>query len=203
MTGQKTELEKRKIVRLSNKEANRLTKECLINALKELLKNKELDRITVSELTRKAGVSRTAFYSNYDSIQDVLRDGVNEFLTWLNDQVLNAINHESNLFYPLIKGMQEQSYIVKILVKSNIEQTILEQMGDYILTRFPGIDRRTYYLIIGTAGLVRNITFEWIDSGCRESDAEISGICDELTRPLRAEVIEQLQLVSNHTQISK
>ena len=97
MTGQKTELEKRKIVRLSNKEANRLTKECLINALKELLKNKEIDRITVSELTRKAGVSRTAFYSNYDSIQDVLRDGVNEFLTWLNDQVMNAINHESNL----------------------------------------------------------------------------------------------------------
>lgn len=203
MTGQKTELEKRRIVRLSNKEANRLTKECLINALKELLKNKDLDRITVSELTRKAGVSRTAFYSNYDSIQDVLRDGVNEFLTWLNDQVLNAINHESNLFYPLIKGMQEQSYIVKILVKSNIEQTILEQMGDYILTRFPGIDRRTYYLIIGTAGLVRNITYEWFGSGCRESAAEISGICDELTRPLRAAVIEQLQVVSNHTQISK
>ena len=72
MAGQKTELEKRKIVRLSNKEANRLTKECLITALMELLESKELDRITVAELTRKAGVSRTAFYSNYDSIQDVL-----------------------------------------------------------------------------------------------------------------------------------
>ena len=194
MTGQKTELEKRKIVRLSNKEANRLTKECLITALMELLKSKELDRITVAELTRKAGVSRTAFYSNYDSIQDVLHEGVYEFLSRLNDQILNAINHESNMFFTLIRGMQKKSDIVKLLMKSNIEQTILDQMGDYIRASYPDIDHRTYYLIIGTAGLVRNIVFEWFGSGCRESAAEISEICDELTRPLRAKIIEQMKI---------
>ena len=48
MTGQKTELEKRKIVRLSNKEANRLTKECLITALMVCLVCKDLDRISVA-----------------------------------------------------------------------------------------------------------------------------------------------------------
>ena len=97
--------------------------------------------------------------------------------------------------------MRKKSDIVKLLMKSNIEQTILDLTGDYIRASYPDIDRRTYYLIIGTAGLVRNIVFEWFGSGCRESAAEISGMCDELTRPLRADVIEQMRFMKKRPSI--
>lgn len=56
----------------SNKEANQLTKESLETALLFLLEKKELKNISVSELVRKAGVSRNAFYRNYKSKEEIL-----------------------------------------------------------------------------------------------------------------------------------
>ena len=54
-----TELEKRDVLRMSNKESNRLTRECLQTALITLMGQKSFDKITISELVRKSGVSRT------------------------------------------------------------------------------------------------------------------------------------------------
>ncbi len=56
----------------SNKEANQLTKESLETALLFLIEKKELKHISVSELVRKAGVSRNAFYRNYKSKEEIL-----------------------------------------------------------------------------------------------------------------------------------
>ncbi|MFH0401292.1 TetR/AcrR family transcriptional regulator [Streptococcus sp. A23] len=56
----------------SNKEANQLTKESLETAMLFLLEKKELKHISVSELVRKAGVSRNAFYRNYKSKEEIL-----------------------------------------------------------------------------------------------------------------------------------
>ncbi|HFR3977378.1 TPA: TetR/AcrR family transcriptional regulator [Streptococcus suis] len=56
----------------SNKEANQLTKESIETALLFLLEKKELKQISVSELVRKAGVSRNAFYRNYKSKEEIL-----------------------------------------------------------------------------------------------------------------------------------
>lgn len=56
----------------SNKEVNQLTRESIETALLFLLEKKELKQISVSELARKAGVSRNAFYRNYKSKEEIL-----------------------------------------------------------------------------------------------------------------------------------
>ncbi|MDG3132035.1 TetR/AcrR family transcriptional regulator [Streptococcus suis] len=56
----------------SNKEVNQLTKESIETALLFLLEKKDLKQISISELVRKAGVSRNAFYRNYKSKEDIL-----------------------------------------------------------------------------------------------------------------------------------
>lgn len=56
----------------SNREANQLTKEAIETALLFLLEKKEMKHISVSELVRKAGVSRNAFYRNYKSKEEIL-----------------------------------------------------------------------------------------------------------------------------------
>lgn len=56
----------------SNKEANQLTKESIETALLFLLEKKDIKQISVSELVRKAGVSRNAFYRNYKSKEEIL-----------------------------------------------------------------------------------------------------------------------------------
>lgn len=58
----------------SNKEANQITRESLETALLFLLKGKDMKQISISELVKKAGVSRNAFYRNYKSKEEILED---------------------------------------------------------------------------------------------------------------------------------
>ncbi|HGK7337059.1 TPA: TetR/AcrR family transcriptional regulator [Streptococcus suis] len=74
MAGRKISPQSLKKLYQSNKEANQLTKESIETALLFLLEKKELKQISVSELVRKAGVSRNAFYRNYKSKEEILED---------------------------------------------------------------------------------------------------------------------------------
>lgn len=56
----------------SNKEINQLTRESIETALLFLLEKKDMRHISISELVRKAGVSRNAFYRNYKSKEEIL-----------------------------------------------------------------------------------------------------------------------------------
>ena len=56
----------------SNQEANQLTRESIETALLHLMEKKELPQISISELVKKAGVSRNAFYRNYKSKEEIL-----------------------------------------------------------------------------------------------------------------------------------
>ena len=51
-----------------------MTKECLQTALITLMGQKPFDKITISEIVRKSGVSRTAFYRNYETKEDILNE---------------------------------------------------------------------------------------------------------------------------------
>lgn len=193
MERQKTELEKRNIVRLSNKQANLVTKTCLQTALIELLDKKDLMDITISELTRKAGVSRTAFYSNYQTINDVLVEFIDSYLIKLNDSVWQAINNKEDLFYPIIKNIYDEFDLYSLALKTDIEKTVFFQIRDYIKKEYPHIDDETYYSLVAVIGSLRGIILEWFSNGCDKSVDFISQICNDLTYDLRKHIISGLK----------
>lgn len=51
-----------------------LTKRLLKESLIKLLKEKDIQKISITELCQEAGINRTTFYSHYGSQYDVLRD---------------------------------------------------------------------------------------------------------------------------------
>ena len=55
-----------------NRENNAITRESIEISLLQLLEKKDLKKITISELVQRAGVSRAAFYRNYDSKEEIL-----------------------------------------------------------------------------------------------------------------------------------
>ena len=69
-----TEMQKKEVLRMNNKESNQLTRECLQLALMHLMGEHPYEKITVSEIVRRAGVSRTAFYRNYTDKEDILHE---------------------------------------------------------------------------------------------------------------------------------
>ena len=52
---------------MSTKNSNFFSRDCMVQALIQLLKTKSLSNITITELTERAGVSRMTYYRNYHS----------------------------------------------------------------------------------------------------------------------------------------
>ena len=63
------------------------TKLRLMSALSELLKDHDIDSITVSELCKKAGVNRTTFYKYYNIPRDVGKESFDRHMTELMKEI--------------------------------------------------------------------------------------------------------------------
>ena len=49
-----------------------LVKECIFTALILLMEQQDYDKITITDITKKAGVSRMTYYRLYSSKEDIL-----------------------------------------------------------------------------------------------------------------------------------
>ena len=63
-------------------------------ALLFLLEKKDIEFITVTEITKKAGVSRSTFYLHYDSVYELFSETVEN----LNNQFINSFG----IKFPLV-----------------------------------------------------------------------------------------------------
>ncbi|MGN1093953.1 MAG: TetR/AcrR family transcriptional regulator, partial [Candidatus Neoclostridium sp.] len=66
-------------LRRHNAELNKIVRESLQTALVVLLRQKEYSKISITELCKKAGVSRMAFYNNYQTTDDLLESTVIDY----------------------------------------------------------------------------------------------------------------------------
>ena len=64
-------------------------------ALLQLLETKDLDYITVTEITKKVGVHRSTFYLHYDNVYELFEERVEnlnkEFVNWFLNEKADAI----------------------------------------------------------------------------------------------------------------
>ena len=57
----------------NNVELNNLTKECIVTAVLLLMDVMPYNKITITDICKKAGVSRNAFYRNYPKKDAIMR----------------------------------------------------------------------------------------------------------------------------------
>ncbi|PAE17045.1 hypothetical protein CHH91_07345 [Virgibacillus sp. 7505] len=180
----KTELERKDILRLSNEESNRITKECIETALLILMKEKEFKDISITDIVKRSGVSRTAYYRNYSSKEDIL----NNYL----ETVVKAITNKMDLttyseddfgfWHSMFMQVRNHSEMYSILLKAGFEGIILSNINKIMLEDLPAdtISKKQKYDIYFWSGAVYNILTEWITSGMKESNEEMAQICCEV-----------------------
>ena len=183
MSDRKSEMEKRHVLRFSNEKANQLTRECLQTALIHLMAEKDLDKISITELVARAGVSRTAFYSNYASKEEILTG-------WLADSVdqLFALIREalrkgdiSELYLLLFERIRQDVDSFSVLFKANLQELLFCRMEECVLKQFTPYDTQTKYLVTAWCGAFNYLIIRWVKDGMKESPAEIAGLCKEFT----------------------
>ena len=181
------------------------TAHCMDEALISLLKEKDLEYITVKEICQKAGVNRSTFYLHYESIADLVGEAVEmvhrRFSACFAERkgIVEEIDHTdlSNLIlikrdylYPYLRFVREHKDLYWAAFRNPTEVQadlkfgyIKKYIVEPILRRF-GVPEACWkyyiaYSIEGTAAIVR----EWLSADCSDSLEMIAGVIEECIRP--------------------
>ncbi len=151
-----------------------------------LLERKEISKITINELIKKAGVCKASFYRNFTSYEEIINDYLSSFfsnfpLLFSQDSFTMRENVKEMLLY-----LFSQRKKINILNKRNllyyVEPYLFEKVNYYINTykEFFNVGN-----IIFFSGGITALVFNWI----KES---FKGSSDELTSALIISVKKNL-----------
>lgn len=171
-------------LKLSNAESNKITKESIQEALICLLSEKDLDKISICELVQKAGVSRTAFYRNYSSKDEVLTEYSKIHLSLINNLIWQAIykNNPREIYVNFFVRIQENHKHFGLLLKAVSGRSDFLNISRLIDEHYPQFDSKKRYLLLGWCGFVQNILREWYWSGMKEDVDYMANICFEISK---------------------
>ena len=181
-----TELERLDMLRLSNAEANKITRDCLERAMIRLLNEKDFRKIYISELVKVAGVSRTAFYRNYDSKEDLLADISASVRDLLANSILKLKNAENpaekqRIMTDIFLEMQANSRDLIWLV--NIGRSLLSH--EQIESIVAADDEKVRFINAACLSAIVGVMTRWMKTGMAEPAEEISLLCCDLIRHMR------------------
>ncbi len=112
-------------------ESNKRVKKAITDALFSLLKTKNLNGITISELIKEAGVARMSFYRNYTSKEDVLltlvRDVLQDFRETADYDLSNVYQKKHvyrsfryfEQYSPYFRGFHDAGFSAMLLQELN------------------------------------------------------------------------------------
>ncbi|HIW22258.1 MAG TPA: TetR/AcrR family transcriptional regulator [Candidatus Dorea intestinavium] len=152
----------------SKNSANQLAKECLITALVQLLHEKKLSEISISELTKKAGVSRMTYYRNYVSKEDIIMKYLAEIFTLYHQEFKQQSDHTN--FYDMPNMLHCFQYFsaykdfINTLFLSGLGDLFLSNLTKYILSLWykEGDSLTHYYTLLAFAGSLCSIYLAWM-----------------------------------------
>ncbi len=168
---------------------NSLAKECIVTALVELMKVKDYNAITITDIAKKSGMSRMTYYRNYKSKDDIIIQYVNDIAANIHELIAGSGVSNDNFAYfkILFESLGVISDIAIVAYNAHMGDLILDAINKNMLLTFPPSNRdndkiykRHYY-----AGAVYNILIEWLKSGKKESvDHMARFMCDMMETPL-------------------
>ncbi len=164
---------------LSNYESNLKVRKELQSSLIVLMRNKNFQNITITEIIEMAGTSRNAFYRNYESKEDILKDfsfNVIEIIVQSLQNTTFKSNHKSwfNFLFHLIKNNHQ---IFELLLKANLT----DLASAYIIeSKNLNFSVHDHYKISAFKSGLNAVILQWIKNGMKESCKEMASICLDL-----------------------
>ena len=87
----------RKIVGEKKKtQRNRFTRMCMGDALVNIMQQKAYDKISVSDIVKKAGVSRMTYYNYYETKEELVKDYIEEITSLYLEEEKNNLKENKH-----------------------------------------------------------------------------------------------------------
>lgn len=160
--------------------ANLMVRESITEALLRLMKKKDFVNITISELTKLAGVGRVSFYRNYETKEDVLKQYMAQISSewWSKNHSENPTTLWKMTFeiFELLKPtvlLLRNAHLDSLLYDFIKEGTKLEDAP----TTKEGYQRAMF------AGIAFGLYNHWLDNGMKETSEELTAMFQAISLP--------------------
>lgn len=160
------------------KESQRKIEKAFVNLLQE----KELSQITVTDICKITGLNRTTFYNNYLDIYDLADKIRLRLIEDVSDlyQDERAKGYNSNDFSKIFRLIKENQLFFKTYFKLENDPNVLpvEEKVLYdtnLAKRYYNDQYIDYHIEFFRAGF-NAIVKKWLEGGCKESPEEINQI---------------------------
>ena len=175
--------------------ASERTRQALAEALKELMAQKPVDKITIHDLTERCGIRRQNFYYHFEDVYDLMR--------WMFEKEAVSLlrQHEGTLLWQegllqLFQYLEANRAVCRCALKSVGRDTIrrffesdiyaiihqtVERIGEEIsgnsgsITK-PDIDMMTYFYVVALAGMAES----WVLGELDQTPEELISFADTL-----------------------
>ncbi len=152
----------------------------IVQALFKLMNEYEFERISVTDIARKAGVGRATFYRYFKRKEDVIyyyfehntkgfMFGQRFYPRCKEDYIMIAND--------VFSTFKENKTPFRLIRKARLEYVYLDYLNKMFVSTF---DReyqdRNPYLPYLYAGMLFNVSMAWLDGDCKESVESIAGI---------------------------
>lgn len=164
---------------MTNEESNRITKECLHTALIRLMGEKEFDKITITELVKMAGVSRTAFYRNYTSKEMILTELSNAFLVEMT-RTLSAVHTSKDTYdwyYHAFQAVYDNAALFGLILQARLPKDSLLGTSCILEIIMPSHTPSEHYRLVALENSFAAILADWFRNGMKESISSMADFC--------------------------
>lgn len=165
--------------------SSKKTRELIKKTFAELMnEKKELSKITVTELVKRADITRSTFYTHYDDIYEVVNDYQLETIELLvsDDKVLDSIQDIYNYFDDIFDCLKKNEEIYKMLLVSNGTLIFLEQLkklaGEKIYYAMRNIIKNNKYLELDVSFYMSGIISELVKYFRGQSDYSLEELLE-------------------------
>lgn len=163
------------------------SKEWIVEALLELMKEKLYSEITITEISNKSQLARRTFYRNFDSKEDVL----NLYIQKLVREYIEDLSREERLkVYDVAKVYftfwREHLDFLILMEKSDLLYMILQKYNEYLPmihekvkgNNFDETKEKLEYVLTFSAGGFWNMLIKWVNGGGDKTPEEMARLVD-------------------------
>ena len=146
-----------------------------------LMMEKDIDKITVNELTKKADIHRTTFYSHFQDIYDLYETAENDIMYELDELLIkNRRGEDKDFFRKTLDYIKDNPKICKMIFSGKYSGNLKTKLSNFVETLckdawadMSGIDRNDekfeYLFRYHTHGCM-SIIEKWVEDDFEESE---------------------------------
>lgn len=153
---------------------NKIVNESITLALIQLMAKKDFHEISITELTKRAGVGRVSFYRNFEDKTDVLRKYLNDIQ--YEFMVSREANRHNSNFTEYITELFSHLYnykeLAELLLKADMFYLVKEQF-DYVFDKLKTTSEEETALFFLSGGLY-NAFYYWAVNNFAASPKELA-----------------------------